>query len=754
MLHQLLKEREKALKPTRMKRHEQKIRATNRRNKRIFAVTTMVGLVCPATLGTIQALADETTPTTEQVEQTEQPVAEPVTPVQPTDAPSQTPAPVQTEPVQPEAPVTTPVVESPVSAETPVTNKPVAEPQISVQADLSAELAQWNNFFAQIIPLLDELESKVVGTSYKASYDALNNRFDFASFTGGQFPENSRDQAFYDQWLPELASILSGLQQLKADISSEPTVSVTGVTLSSIPEMEEGGTYQLTATITPDNATNKNVTWSSSDGTVATVDANGLVTAIAEGTFTITVTTVDGGFTASTDGIVKADDGKPMKDFDYTAVLAAIARYDAMVKDEYTPESWTAMEAEMINNDEKLHLIDYLRKLPNAEGTVPPGYENQFQTDLNAYAAKAQSIMDMAIKKDVTQTGLFYDLVGDTSAKVGETKTYTYNEVKFFSDGSMTQTTVNIGDTSYPLTSSNPSDVIVGGSITFGSEGTRTLVAKDNAGASLTVTVTKDSQEKTLTDIGFIPVIGMGVDGKLVPWSDFRVNLYYSDNTEEAVIPNATDYTFTTNNPNDVITADGIIFNGVGNRVITVTHKGFTDKNGFVVVADQGLKEEDLKEAIKNGEDKISQGGWETTKDLEDAIQKGKDVLADENRTQEDIDNATKQINDAINALTKKDDGNNGGNGSNGDGNGNNQDGNNGANNGNNGDNKGNTGNNSSNKTSITNVTNKSNQASNNSSNKDNLPQTGDNISSSAILAGLTLAGFSTIGILKRRRKA
>ena len=40
--------------------------------------------------------------------------------------------------------------------------------------------------------------------------------------------------------------------------------------------------------------------------------------------------------------------------------------------------------------------------MPNAEGTVPPGYENQFQTDLNAYAAKAQSIMDMAIKKDVT----------------------------------------------------------------------------------------------------------------------------------------------------------------------------------------------------------------------------------------------------------------------------------------------------------------------------------------------------------------
>ena len=55
----------------------------------------------------------------------------------------------------------------------------------------------------------------------------------------------------------------------------------------------KGGT--LTATITPDNATNQNVTWKSSDTKVATVD-NGLVTAVGLGTTTITVTTTDGDF--------------------------------------------------------------------------------------------------------------------------------------------------------------------------------------------------------------------------------------------------------------------------------------------------------------------------------------------------------------------------------------------------------------------------------------------------------------------------
>lgn len=50
----------------------------------------------------------------------------------------------------------------------------------------------------------------------------------------------------------------------------------------------EGDSETLTATVKPDNATDKTVTWSSSDGSVATVDANGKVTAVKEGTATIT----------------------------------------------------------------------------------------------------------------------------------------------------------------------------------------------------------------------------------------------------------------------------------------------------------------------------------------------------------------------------------------------------------------------------------------------------------------------------------
>lgn len=80
---------------------------------------------------------------------------------------------------------------------------------------------------------------------------------------------------------------------------SAVVVPVTGVTLNKTStSIEEGGSEILTASVLPSNATNKNVTWSTSNSEVATVN-NGTVTAIKAGTATITVTTVDGNKTAS-----------------------------------------------------------------------------------------------------------------------------------------------------------------------------------------------------------------------------------------------------------------------------------------------------------------------------------------------------------------------------------------------------------------------------------------------------------------------
>ena len=79
------------------------------------------------------------------------------------------------------------------------------------------------------------------------------------------------------------------------------TVAVTGVSVSPTSDsITIGEDLTLTATVEPENATNKTVTWSSSEATVATVE-DGVVTGVSAGNATITVTTEDGGFTATCD---------------------------------------------------------------------------------------------------------------------------------------------------------------------------------------------------------------------------------------------------------------------------------------------------------------------------------------------------------------------------------------------------------------------------------------------------------------------
>ena len=84
-------------------------------------------------------------------------------------------------------------------------------------------------------------------------------------------------------------------------------VSVTEVTLDKTElTLTEGETGTLTATVKPDNADNKKVTWSSDKTEIATVDGAGRVTAVKSGEAVVTVTTEDGGKTATCKVTVKA----------------------------------------------------------------------------------------------------------------------------------------------------------------------------------------------------------------------------------------------------------------------------------------------------------------------------------------------------------------------------------------------------------------------------------------------------------------
>lgn len=97
-------------------------------------------------------------------------------------------------------------------------------------------------------------------------------------------------------------AIIATMKESTPDTPVVPDVRVTGVKLNvTSKSIAVGESFVLKATVSPSNATMQSVFWSSSDETVATVDADGIVTALKVGSCKITVATDDGNKTATCD---------------------------------------------------------------------------------------------------------------------------------------------------------------------------------------------------------------------------------------------------------------------------------------------------------------------------------------------------------------------------------------------------------------------------------------------------------------------
>lgn len=101
--------------------------------------------------------------------------------------------------------------------------------------------------------------------------------------------------------------------KVKADVPFAVTLSKNELSLT------EGEIYQLEADVDAPVAVDKNVTYSSSDNSIVRVDATGKVTAVSEGTATVTVTTVSGGVTDTC--TVTVEKGVPPIAFDFSSIV-------------------------------------------------------------------------------------------------------------------------------------------------------------------------------------------------------------------------------------------------------------------------------------------------------------------------------------------------------------------------------------------------------------------------------------------------
>lgn len=233
---------------------------------------------------------------------------------------------------------------------------------------------------------------------------------------------------------------LSDIQGFIITVSLVP-VMVTDVTLNeTFLYLEAGGNpVTLLATVAPANATNKSVNWSSSTEAVATV-ALGAVTPVAEGTTTITVTTVDGSFTDTCEVIVSAvpmeitvelPEFKVGKEVEFTVNIVANDDAGKMVRGYFTlPEG-----------DYQIVSLTWLVSIPLLPGTSyiagpPEGYSLEdetvdFKATFNSAGTYSMTIEvkttggDLLCSKDITivveelasPTYLHLNSVGDSTAE-------------------------------------------------------------------------------------------------------------------------------------------------------------------------------------------------------------------------------------------------------------------------------------------------------------------------------------------------
>lgn len=159
-----------------------------------------------------------------------------------------------------------------------------------------------------------------------------------------------------------IVTVTAGGQTAICTVTVSKSVAVTGVSLNkSTLYLDDGDDYDLVATVSPSNATNKDLIWSTSDDDVAEVDDDGNVTAVDDGTCTIKVKTEDGGYYDTCKVYVNYDN-----DGDLTVSPSSIdmdtddeATVKVYLPDDYTAEDIDDIDWDLDDDDDVIYDVDY-----------------------------------------------------------------------------------------------------------------------------------------------------------------------------------------------------------------------------------------------------------------------------------------------------------------------------------------------------------------------------------------------------------
>lgn len=285
---------------------------------------------------------------------------------------------------------------------------------------------------------------------------------------------------------------------------------VTGVALTpDNAELYVGETKNLMVVFTPSNATNKNVTWESSNTAVATV-ADGVVTAVGKGTATITVTTADGNHTATCEVTVKIPVSRVTLNPTSTAlVVGNTKQLTATVAPANADDStlvWTSGNAKVATVDQN----GLVTAVGAGTTTITATAGGKSATCTVTVTAKPVPIETIALRDAAVSVG------GTIQLEPVFTPADTTQRDVIWTSSDRTTATVD---------ANGRVRGVAEGKVTI----TVTSTADRNITASCTVTVTKN-----LSDAGLAAIIGALGNGSL-PFNDVTVWDYFYDAVKWAV---------------------------------------------------------------------------------------------------------------------------------------------------------------------------------------------------------------------------